>query len=72
MGVVINNLKFNIKIADRYLYFNKKEWFNLFKECHKDIFKFKGNSFKGRLLWRIALSGWWSYKSTSKFLKIVR
>lgn len=68
----INNFKFNIKINDRFLYDDKKKWYNLFKECHKDILKFKGNSFKVRLIWRIALSSWYIYNPLSKVFKILR
>lgn len=69
---IISNLKFNIKITDRFLYDNKKEWFHLFKECHKDILKFKGDSLKSRIIWRLALSNWLMYKYMSSLIKVLR
>lgn len=51
-----NYLKFNTKIQIKYLYVGKeREWFELFKECHKDILKFSENPFKVRLLWSFIL-----------------
>lgn len=65
-----NALKFNTKLAGRYLYEgNEKEWIALYKECHKDIFKFSDNTIKARLIWWIALRNVWTYKLMRKIVK---
>lgn len=71
--IFCNNLKFNQKMRGLKLFSNSPEKFYfLYEECHKDILKFKDNSFKSRILWRIALSGLCTYKSLSKFLKVLK
>ena len=65
-----NALKFNTKLGGRHLYVeNEKEWVTLYKECHKDIFKFSDNTLKARLIWWIALRNIWTYKLMKKVVK---
>lgn len=65
-----NALKFNTKLEGRHLYVeNEKEWVALYKECHKDIFKFSDNTLKARLVWWIALRNVWTYKFMKKVVK---
>lgn len=55
-NVLSNNFKFNTKIQLLKYFKNKEsEWYELFKECHKDIIKFSENSFKVRLFWFFSL-----------------
>lgn len=61
--VLCNALKFNTKLEGRHLYDGReKEWVALYKECHKDIFKFSDNSMKSRMIWWIALRNVRTYK----------
>lgn len=63
-------LKFNAKIQSRHLFEGREnEWYELFKECHKDIMKFRENPFKVRMLWFIALSDYNIYKFLKNLLK---
>lgn len=65
-----NALKFKTKLAGRHLYMeNEKEWFALYKESHKDIFKFSNNTFKSRLILWIALRNVWIYRFMKKIVK---
>ena len=68
-----NNLKFNQKMRGLRLFADSPEkFYSLYKECHKDILKYKDNPIKSRILWKIALSGPGTYKTLSKFLKVLK
>ena len=68
-NTLCNALKFNTKLVGRHLYVeNEKEWVTLYKECHKDIFKFSDNTLKARLVWWIALRNVWTYKFMKKVI----
>ena len=67
-----NWLKFNAKIQSRHLFVGReKEWYELFKECHKDIMKLKDNTFKTRMLWSVALSKYNIFIILRKFIKVL-
>ena len=69
-AILCNALKFNTKLEGRHLYVeNEKEWVALYKECHKDIFKFSDNTLKARLIWWIALRNIWTYKLMRRIVK---
>ena len=69
-ATLCNALKFYTKLEGRHLYVeNEKEWVALYKECHKDIFKFSDNTLKARLIWWIALRNIWTYKFMRRTVK---
>lgn len=67
----INSLKFHIKMYYKD-YYEKKgiDWYNLYKECHKEIFSYKSNSFKSRLILYLALNNKIIYSFFQKIGKL--
>jgi hypothetical protein BACCOPRO_00944 len=51
-----NYFKFDAKMFYMSAFDNTKEWFNLYRECHKDIMKFNEYSLRARLILKIILS----------------
>lgn len=67
-----NNLKFNIKMGGRHLYVNnKKEWYNLYKESHKSILKYKDYSLKVRIFMYIFFKNFYIFELLNKRLKFL-
>ena len=53
-----NYFKFDAKMFYMSAFDNTKEWFNLYRECHKDIMKFNEYSLRARLILKIILSNY--------------
>lgn len=57
-----NYLKFDAKMQFRDIFKNAKEWFNLYRECHRDIICFEENTLLSRIVLRVVLSNYYLYK----------
>lgn len=57
-----NYLKFDAKMQFRDIFKDAKEWFNLYRECHRDIFYFEENTLLSRIVLSIVLSNYYLYK----------
>lgn len=64
-----NFLKFYAKMKYRYLCgMNNKEWFDWYRECHKDVLKYDDNSLKSRIVLWIALQNYTVYKFAKRII----
>lgn len=57
-----NHLKFSLKFEFRDSFIDDHEWFDWYRECHKDVMKYDDNSLKSRIILWIALQNYTIYK----------
>ena len=60
--ITCNYFKFDAKVKFKNLFEDKKEWFYLYRECHKDIIYFSENSLKSRIILTFILSNYFIYR----------
>ena len=63
-----NYLKFQLKFEFRSSFADDREWFEFYRECHRDILKFDENSLKNRLVLYSALRNYTMYRFMKKFV----
>ena len=66
--VLCNHLKFLLKFEFRDLFTDDYEWFDWYRECHKDVIKYDDNSLKSRLILWVALQNYTIYKFTKRII----
>ena len=64
-----NYLKFSLKFEFRTCFSDDREWFDWYRECHKEVMKFKDNSLKSRITLRLTLSNYHIYKMARRFVR---
>ena len=63
-----NYLKFSVKFRFRELFPDSRQWFDWYRECHRDVLKFDESSRKIRIVLWLVLQNYWIYKWTKPFI----
>ena len=63
-----NYLKFQLKFEFRSSIADDRQWFDWYRECHKDILKFDENNLKSRIILYVALQNYTIYRFMKKFV----
>ena len=63
-----NYLKFQLKFEFRSSFADDRQWFDWYRECHKDILKFDENTLKSRIVLYLALQNYAIYRFMKKFI----